>query len=316
MRSLRSYLITALLRFTFKRQKPGSVPLQQQRDDFLKMMRKAFKQQPGISYAPEAIGGVNGEWARHEHYQGQRTILYFHGGGYVLGCAEAYRDLTGRLAVASGAAVFAADYRLAPENPFPAALEDATACYRALLEQGVPPGAITIAGDSAGGGLTLATLLALKQAGDPLPGSAICLSPWTDLAASGKTMTDHAAADPMLTPAALADMANNYAQGHDLTDPRLSPLYGDLEGLPPLMVQVGSTEILLDDSRRIVNKALEAGGQAKLDIWNGMPHVWHMFAGQLPEGRVAIDRMGEFIRAVNAERRPGADATARLGMID
>jgi len=297
MRSLRSYFITTLLRIVFKRQKPGALPLQQQRDDFIKMMARSYKPQPGISCQAGELGGVAGEWSRHADHTGQRTVLYLHGGGYILGCAEAYRDLTGRLAIAAQANVFAADYRLAPEHPFPAALEDALACYRALISDGIPAASITIGGDSAGGGLTLATLAALRDAGDELPGAAVCLSPWSDLTAGGESMISNAKADPMLTPAALAYMAGNYVGDVDSVDPRISPCLGDFNGLPPLLVHVGSSEILLDDSRRVVDKITSSGGQATLQVWNGMPHVWHMFASLVPEGRRAITLLGDFIQA-------------------
>ncbi|RLA03015.1 MAG: alpha/beta hydrolase [Gammaproteobacteria bacterium] len=297
MRSLRSYFVTTLLRVVFKRQKPGALPLQKQRDDFVKMMARSYKPQPGVSCQAGEIGGVLGEWSRHADNAGQRTVLYLHGGGYILGCAEAYRDLTGRLAIAAQADVFAADYRLAPEHPFPAALEDALACYRALISDGIPAAAITIAGDSAGGGLTLATLAALRDAGDQLPAAAVCLSPWSDLTASGESLSSNAKADPMLTPAALAYMAGNYIGEQDASDPRISPCLGDLNDLPPLLVQVGSSEILLDDSRRVANKIITNDGQATLEVWDGMPHVWQMFASLVPEGRQAITRIGQFIQA-------------------
>lgn len=295
MRSLRSYFMTSLLRVVFKRQKPGALPVQQQRDDFIKIMARTYKPQPGVNCEAGELGGVAGEWSRHADYSGQRTLLYLHGGGYILGCAQAYRDLAGRLAIAAQATVFAADYRLAPEHLFPAALEDALACYRALIADGVPAGSIVIAGDSAGGGLTLATLIALREAGDTLPAAAVCLSPWSDLTASGETMTSNAKADPMLTPAALDYMAGNYVGDTDRSDPRLSPYLADLGGLPPLLIHVGSSEILLDDSRRVAQKITSAGGQVTLDIWPGMPHVWHLFAGLIPEGRRAIVKLGEFI---------------------
>lgn len=295
MRSLRSYFMTSLLRVVFKRQKPGALPVQQQRDDFIKIMARTYKPQPGIKCEAGELGGVAGEWSRHADYSGQRTLLYLHGGGYILGCAQAYRDLAGRLALAAQAKVFAADYRLAPEHLFPAALEDALACYRALIADGVPAESIVIAGDSAGGGLTLATLIALREAGDTLPAAAVCLSPWSDLTASGETMTSNAKADPMLTPAALDYMAGNYVGDTDRSDPRLSPCLADLGGLPPLLVHVGSSEILLDDSRRVAQKITSTGGQVTLDIWPGMPHVWHLFAGLIPEGRQAIVKLGEFV---------------------
>ena len=301
MRSLRSYFLTSLLRLVFKRHKPSSVPIEKQRADFIKMMARTFKPQPDVSYEVSELGSVAGEWVRHGQDNGQRSLLYLHGGGYMLGCPEAYRDLTGRLAIAAAADLFVADYRLAPEDPFPAALEDALACYRALINDGIPASSITIAGDSAGGGLTLATLVALREAGDPLPAAAVCLSPWSDLNFTGPTMTINSGSDPMLTAGTLGAMADAYAgtipDGQDRTNPRMSPYYGDLSGLPPILIQVGSDEILLDDARRVAEKITHSGRQVTLNIWPGMPHVWQMFAALIPEGREAITDIGEYVQA-------------------
>ncbi len=301
--------MTTLLRLVFKRQKPGAVPVEQQRADFIKMMARTFKPQPHISYQASQLGNVAGDWVRHTEPDNRRTVLYLHGGGYMLGCAEAYRDLTGRLAVAIKADLFAADYRLAPEHPFPAALEDALACYRALIADGIPPSSITIAGDSAGGGLTLATLIALRESGDPLPAAAVCLSPWTDLSFSGGSMTNNAVADPMLTIGTLGYMADNYVNGLsgadsvdqagsvDRKDPRISPYFAEFHDLPPVLIHVGGGEILLDDARRIAEKINITGGQSTIKIWPGMPHVWQMFAAIIPEGRQAIEDIGDYIQA-------------------
>ncbi|MEL0083909.1 MAG: alpha/beta hydrolase [Gammaproteobacteria bacterium] len=297
MRSLRSYIVTTFLRLVFKRQKPGKLPIQKQRDDFVKMMARSYQPQPGVSCATGSLGEVPGEWSRLEDHTSTRRVLYLHGGGYILGSAQAYRDLAGRLAVAAQADLFAADYRLAPEHPFPAALEDALACYRGLISDGIPSTAITIAGDSAGGGLTLATLVALREAGDELPGAAVCLSPWSDLTASGDSMVNNKKADPMLTGPTLAFMADHYVGDQQRSDPRISPCFAELGGLPPLLVHVGDSEILLDDARRVVEKITASGGAATLEVWKGMPHVWHMFAALLPEGRQAITKIGGFIQA-------------------
>jgi len=317
LRSLRSYVMTTLLRLVFKRQKPGSIPVEKQRADFIKMMARTFKPQPHISYQASQLGNVAGDWVRHTEPDNRRTVLYLHGGGYMLGCAEAYRDLTGRLAVAANADLFAGDYRLAPEQPFPAALEDALACYRALITDGVPASSITIAGDSAGGGLTLATLIALRESGDPLPAAAVCLSPWTDLSFSGGSITSNAVADPMLTVGALGYMADNYVNGLSgtdtvdqggsvassinrtdprMSDPRMSPYFGEFHNLPPVLIHVGGDEILLDDARRVAEKINTTGGQSTIKIWPGMPHVWQMFAAIIPEGRQAIAEIGEYIQ--------------------
>ncbi len=304
MRSWQSYLINTVLRLTFKRQKPGSIPLQRQREDFEQMMRRQFRPLPGVNHRADTVDGVPCDWVDLDDQQAQGTVLYFHGGGYVLGSPVAYRDLTGRIAAAARCRVLAPDYRLAPEHAYPAAVDDALKCYRWLLANGTPTSSIVIAGDSAGGGLTLATLVALKQAGDPLPAGAVCLSPWTDLAGTGVSMSGNAAADPMLTAAALAGMARTYASGQDLTDPLISPFYADLSGLPPTCLFVGSTEILRDDAERVVARIRESGGDAVLKVQEKMPHVWPMFAARLPEGRETIAEIGRFVqRRVNSEGR-------------
>jgi acetyl esterase/lipase len=188
------------------------------------------------------------------------------------------------------------EYRLAPEHPFPAAVEDATAAYRWLLASGVRPAGIAIAGDSAGGGLTLATLVALRDAGDPLPAAAVCLSPWVDLEGIGDSMATKAAADPFVRKEMIQFMAQQYLGERSLRTPLAAPLYADLHGLPPLLIQVGTAETLLDDSTRIAERARAAGVSVTLDTWDNMIHVWQLFAPMLPEGQQAIERIGAFIR--------------------
>jgi acetyl esterase/lipase len=189
------------------------------------------------------------------------------------------------------------DYRLAPEHPFPAAVEDATAAYRWLVSRGTDPAHIAIAGDSAGGGLTLATLIALRDAGDPLPAAAACLSPWVDLEGVGASMTSKAAVDPFVRKEMIEFMAQQYLGGRDLRTPLAAPLYADLQGLPPLLIQVGTAEVLLDDATRIAERARAAGVEVSLEVWDDMIHVWQLFAPMLPEGQQAIERIGAFIRA-------------------
>jgi acetyl esterase/lipase len=188
------------------------------------------------------------------------------------------------------------DYRLAPENPFPAALEDATAAYRWLLKSGFKPEQIVIAGDSAGGGLSLSTMVSLRDAGDPLPRGAVLLSPWTDLAGTGESIKTHAEIDPWLNADNLIPFAALYFGKEDGRHPLVSPLYADLHGLPPMLIQVGSDEILLDDSTRLASRAQAAGVEVKMEVWDGLWHVWHIFASQLPEGQKAIEDLGRFAR--------------------
>jgi acetyl esterase/lipase len=204
--------------------------------------------------------------------------------------------MVARLSKASRARALVVDYRLAPEHPFPAAVDDATAAYRWLLSQNVQPSHIVVAGDSAGGGLTLATLLALRDAKTPLPAAAVCLSPWVDMEGTGASMTTRAKADPVVQKQGLLGMAQLYLGGKDPKSPLAAPLHGDLRGLPPLYIQVGDAETLLDDATRIAEKAKAAGVKVDLEIWPEMPHVWQLFAPLLPEGQQAIDKIGAFVQ--------------------
>jgi monoterpene epsilon-lactone hydrolase len=231
-----------------------------------------------------------------------RTLLYFHGGAYYFCSPKTHRSLIFALAARCGASTFALDYRLAPEHPFPAAHDDALAAYRALLADGSPAESIVLAGDSAGGGLALATLAALRDAGDPLPAAALLFSPWTDLAATGATLVTNDGVDPMFYGAAIGRAAQFYLAGASADHPYASPLYADLTGLPPLFIQAGSTEVLLDDSRRVAEKARAAGVSIDFEIWPGMPHVWQLYAPFMPEARKALDRAAAFAQHAVRER--------------
>jgi acetyl esterase/lipase len=224
------------------------------------------------------------------------VLLYLHGGGYVVGTPWGYRGLVAALADASGMTTYAIDYRLAPEHPFPAAIDDAAAAFRALIDRGHDPSRIAIAGDSAGGGLTVATLLRLREAGSPLPGAAFLISPWADLGCTGPSMTGKAAADPALTEAGLRRMAAYYLDQADPADPLASPIHADLTGLPPILVHVGTAEILLDDALRLAAAAGRDDVALTLEIWPGLIHVWHAFAFMLPEGAAAVAAAGAFLR--------------------
>ncbi|WP_156452062.1 alpha/beta hydrolase [Novosphingobium sp. CCH12-A3] len=224
------------------------------------------------------------------------ALLYFHGGAFAAGSARGYRGLAADLGRAAGVQTFSVDYRLAPEEPFPAAVEDATAAYRALLDQGVDHRRIVFGGDSAGGGLAVSALVKLRDDQVPLPAAAVLLSPWVDLACASVTMTSKADADPSLTAAGLQAMARVYLAGTDATHPLASPVHADLSGLPPLMIQVGSAEILLGDAVKLAERAGTAGTSVRLDIWPEMIHVWQAFAFLLDEGRVAIEEAGQFLR--------------------
>jgi monoterpene epsilon-lactone hydrolase len=245
-------------------------------------------------------GGVPAEWISAPGATADRVILYLHGGGYVVGSISTHRAMVSRIARASDARALAIDYRLAPEHPFPAAVDDALASYRWLLVQGYKPGRIVIAGDSAGGGLTLAALLAMREAKLPMPAAAVPISPWTDLEGTGDSMRTRAARDVMVTQENLAQSAKQYYGANDPKNPLVSPVHADFRGLPPMLIHVGDAEILLDDATRVAERAKAAGVRVELEVWPDMPHVWHVFAKILPEGQQAIDQVGKFVRAHTA----------------
>ncbi|WP_158596249.1 alpha/beta hydrolase [Oleomonas cavernae] len=222
------------------------------------------------------------------------AILYLHGGGYNIGSARSYRVVTGRIARAAGVCVYTPDYRLAPEHPHPAALEDALSAYRWLRQQGVRH--IALAGDSAGGGLVLATALALRDAGDQRPAALALMSPWTDLATRGETMKTHVKRDPSQSPDGLARWARGYANGLPLDHPLCSPLYADLRGLPPILVHVGSEEILLSDSLRLRERAFAAGVEIQVREFEGLWHDFQLHTGLLREADESLTELGQFLR--------------------
>lgn len=266
-------------------------------------MRERFEKLGSFLPTPEDAtteaadaGGVAAEWVAAPGVAQGRVVLYLHGGGYVIGSIATHRTLAYNFSKAADARVLVIDYRLAPEHPFPAAVDDAVAAYKWLLGQGVKAANIAIAGDSAGGGLTMATLLALRDGGVELPACAVPMSPWVDLEGVGETMTTNHDADPMVQKPGLDRMAGMYLGGAEARQPLASPIHGDLKGLPPLLIQVGTRETLLDDSRRLQKKALADGVQSTLEECGGMIHVWQLFAPMLSEGREAIDRAGLFIR--------------------
>jgi epsilon-lactone hydrolase len=242
-------------------------------------------------------GGVDAEWVCAPNAASDRFVLYLHGGGYVIGSVNTHRDMIARISRAAEARVLALNYRLAPEHPFPAAVDDAVAGYKWLLAQGAKPSRIAIGGDSAGGGLAAATLVAIRDAKLPIPAAGVLLSPWVDLEGLGESMTTRVEADPVVRKEGLVGMAQAYLGGQDPKTPLAAPLYADLKGLPPLLIQVGDAETLLDDSTRLEARAKAAGVNTKLEVWPEMIHVWQLFASFLPEGQQAIDGIGKFIVA-------------------
>jgi monoterpene epsilon-lactone hydrolase len=253
---------------------------------------------PGANLTQGVVGGVSGVWLRPEYASPDKAILYLHGGAYVLGSAYAYRHFAGQIAVRTGVAVFVPEYRLAPEHAFPAAINDAQAAYRGLVQQGAR--LIAIAGDSAGGGLAL-SLLALAQSaandGEGVaPSAAVALSPWTDLALTGASLADRAQDDPLVTKGMLSTNASSYLAGHDSRDPSASPLYAAFSALPPVQIHVGTSEVLLDDARRYAERFHEAGGDAVVHTWQGMMHVFPASVGILEASDTAMDMIAAFLR--------------------
>ncbi len=261
------------------------------------MERISERVAPDVACEKVTAGTVPAEWISAPEANPERVILYLHGGGYVVGSINTHRAMIARIARAANSRAIAIDYRLAPENPFPAAVDDAVAAYRWLLARGYKPSKVVIAGDSAGGGLTIATLLKLRAAGDPMPAGAVPISPWTDLEGTGESVRSRAARDPMVTQDNLASSARQYYGNHNPKDPLVSPVHGDFRGLPPMLIHVGDAEILLDDATRLAARAKAAGVSVELEVWDDMIHVWHVFAKILPEGQQAIDKIGKWVVA-------------------
>jgi acetyl esterase/lipase len=242
-------------------------------------------------------GGVPARWISMPGAAQDKVVLYLHGGGYVMGSIHSHQTMIAMISGASGARCLAINYRLAPEHKCPAAVEDVQAAYGWLLGQGIAAKNIAIAGDSAGGGLAVAALIAIRDAGQSLPGAAVAISPWVDMTGSGESVKTKADVDPMVNGDGLNAFAKMYVGDADLKHPLASPLFADLKGLPPMLVQVGTAEVLLDDSRRLAQRAKAAGVDVTLEEGEDMIHVWHWFAPMAPEGGEAIDRMGQYIKA-------------------
>jgi epsilon-lactone hydrolase len=287
--------ITALREVIAKRVRSDDIG--QRRRDIDERGRQ-YKLAADVTVEPVTANGVKAEWSTTPDAERSRAILYLHGGGYVIGSLDSHRHVAAEAGRAARARTFALDYRLAPEHPFPAAVHDAVAGYRFLLADGVQPGGITIAGDSAGGGLVVAAMLAIRDAGLRQPACGWAISPWVDMEAIGDSMTGKAATDPTVQKAGILDMANLYLHGADPRAPLAAPIYGDLRGLAPLLIQVGAAETLLDDAIRLARVAGAADVAVDLQIWPEMIHVWHLYYPELSAGRRAIAAGGEFARAM------------------
>ena len=305
MASLRAHVLNTVIRVASKRRlaklvlTPDAIAKSRRRLDRL---GDRSKLPPTLSRHADDLNGVKTEWTR-VHGERRGVIFYCHGGGYFVGSPRVYRGMAAQLATLTGCDVAVIDYRLAPEHTYPAAPDDALLAYRALLARAIEPRSLVIAGDSAGGNLALVTLLRARDRGLPMPAAGVLLSPWTDLTGSGASMRSNARRDPMLPAHRIDDAARMYAPSHEPADPDVSPLFADLTGLPPLSIHVGSTEILLDDSRRLVKQARAHGVDATVKVWSRMPHVFPMFADFIPEGRRALREIQQFIGA-QFERAP------------
>jgi epsilon-lactone hydrolase len=295
MMSWRAELLRFALRLMNKRRRRRQIPILTVRRR-LKLIEAVVPSPPaGTQTTVIDAGGIDAVRIAVRQALRDLCVLYFHGGGYAVGTAQLYRDFTWRIGDAARACVLYFDYRLAPEHPFPAAVEDAVAVYR-WLARGLDPRRIAFMGDSAGGGLALGTLYKLRDEGTALPSATVLVSPWTDLALTGPSLWSNAASDPMMNAASLPAIADGYLAGTDPRNPYASPLFGDPSGLPPTLIHVGSDEILRDDAVRMAEKMRIAGCEVEIDVWSRMPHAWHLYARIVPEGRVAIDRIGTFLR--------------------
>ncbi len=295
--SLRAEALRFVLRLLKERRKQRDMPVETIRRR-LQLLESVVPGPPrGTRTETIDADGVNAVRIAVPQARDDVCILHFHGGGYMVGSEQLYRDFTWRIGIAARAWVLYFDYRLAPEHPFPAGLDDAVRVYRWLATR-VEPRRIAVVGDSAGGGLALATLYRLRDEGFALPGALVAISPWTDLALTGGSLRSNAAADPMMDVTMFPKIAGYYLAGADPRNPYVSPLYGDASGLPPTLIQVGSDEVLRDDAVRMAAQLQAAGCRTEIEIWPRMPHAWHLYARILPEGREAIERAGRFVRGM------------------
>jgi acetyl esterase/lipase len=275
--------------------RPRAADIAQRRNDIDERGRQ-FPLPAGVRVETVNAGGVPAEWTATADADYAAAVLYVHGGGYVIGSLDSHRHLAAEIGRAAGAPTLAVDYRLAPEHPHPAPVEDSVSAYRFLLGRGLDPRRIAIAGDSAGGGLVVGAMLGIRQAGLPLPGCGWCISPWVDMEGLGQSYVDRAAADPTVQKDGILEMARHYLQGADPRSPTAAPIYGELRGLPPLLIQVGAAETLLDDALSLARVAGAADVVVDLQIWPEMIHVWHLYYPMLAAGRRAIESGGAFIR--------------------
>jgi monoterpene epsilon-lactone hydrolase len=268
----------------------------QQRRASLEDSARNLPMPPNVDVKQAMVGTIFTEWLRPIGLPHDQVVLYIHGGAYTMGSCKTHRALASRIAVASKTPALLPEFRLAPEYPFPAALEDCTAVYRWLIDNGISPQKIAIAGDSSGGGLAIALTVSLRAMEVQLPAAIVCLSPWADLGLTGDSLSTRAKVDPICSFEESRLHAAHYLGEHDAHAPLISPIYADLHELPPILIQVGDREILLSDAVRLAYGARKDGVETELEVWEGMWHVWHLFARYVPEGQQAINNIGAFIR--------------------
>jgi epsilon-lactone hydrolase len=266
---------------------------------------------PSMRYERVDAGGVPAEWFRGEETDESRVLLYLHGGGYSIGSIDVHREPVSRLCRAAGVRTLVPEYRLAPEHPFPSQLEDAVATYQWLLDQGIRPARIVVAGESAGAGLVLSRLVALRDSLAPLPAAAVCISPWVDLEMRGRSMVDNAPYD-YVSREVLRAYVRRFVGKHDVRNPLAAPIHADLRGLPPLLVLAGSAEVLLDDARAIAERAERAGVRVTLEIEPDMIHAWTLFGREFPRSQAGVDRVADFVRQSLAPKSAPAKRVRRV----
>ncbi len=311
MPSLRARAINRFLRLTTKRLWRPDLDIAKVREHTAKMDARLGRRAPVVPMEPVTIAGVPATWFGAPELERRGTLLYLHGGAWCLNLPGVYRRLVAELSKRTGLRVLLVDYRLAPEHPFPAAIDDCFAVYAWLAEHGYDERPFALAGDSAGGNLSLVTLMRARDALLPLPDCAVLLSPSTDLTVSGASARYNAQADPMFSPAAIELLPDVYCPGEDRRNPLLSPLFGNWNGLPPLLFHAGSTEMLLDDSVRAQDRATQAGVHAQIEVWGGLPHVFHVFSW-MPESREGVQAVADFILERSVHRHSGAPLPGTL----
>jgi monoterpene epsilon-lactone hydrolase len=278
----------------------GAFPVGSDVNEQRRILRELLSAQPlppDVTVTAAALGGVPTAEVAVDGVDARHVVLYFHGGVYVMGDAALAAGLASQIGRRTGARVVSVDYRLAPEHPYPAAIDDALAAYEALLQGGVAPSDIALAGESAGGGLAIATLVNARDHGLPLPAAAFVMSPYVDLTLTGATMESRREVDPLLSREALQARIPDYTSGHDAALGLISPIFADLSGLPPLIIQAGGHEVLLDDAVRLAQRAISADVAVSLDVTPGVPHVFQAYAAILDEGAAALDRAGDQLLA-------------------